>query len=118
MFVSPSMESSAHLRSLATELRALASVLRLKILAALADGEHNVTDLSQQLRVSQPLLSWHLNELRLAGFVEAERAGREVRYRLNPALFRQLTQDLEALLGLPANATATATISSMEVLEE
>lgn len=117
MFVSSSTESSAHLRSLATELRALASVLRLKILAALADGEHNVTDLSQQLRVSQPLLSWHLNELRLAGFVEAERVGREVRYRLNPALFRQLTQDLEALLGLPANAT-TATISSREVLEE
>lgn len=118
MFVSTSTESNVYLRSLATELRALASVLRLKILAALAEGERNVTDLSQQLRVSQPLLSWHLNELRLAGFVEAERAGREVRYRLNPALFRQLTQDLETLLGLSANVTSTTIISSMEVSEE
>lgn len=94
-------ESNVQLRALAAELRALASVLRLKILAALAErGESNVTELSLQLRVSQPLLSWHLNELRRAGFVVAERNGREVRYRLNPPLFRQLTQDLATLLGL------------------
>ncbi len=56
-------------RRLSRDFQALRAVVRLRILAALATGESNVVDLSTTLRISQPLLSWHLKELRLAGFV-------------------------------------------------
>ena len=87
------------IRRLARGFKALHSVLRLRILAALSDGESNVRDLESQLRVSQPLISWHLTQLRQAGFVKAERVGREVHYRLNPPTFQELVGNIETLLG-------------------
>ncbi|MEJ5312291.1 MAG: metalloregulator ArsR/SmtB family transcription factor [Anaerolineae bacterium] len=92
--------SDKELRRLTRGFQALHSVLRLRILAALAERESNVRDLEEVLRVSQPLLSWHLTQLRQAGFVTAERVGREVRYRLRPAAFRELVGTIEALLGI------------------
>jgi len=62
-------------RRLSRDFQALRAVVRLRILAALAAGESNVADLGAALRISQPLLSWHLKELRLAGFVESQRVG-------------------------------------------
>lgn len=93
-------KSEKELRRLTKGFQALHSVLRLRILAALSEGESNVRDLESVLRVSQPLLSWHLTQLRQAGFVTAERMGREVRYQFQPAAFQELTRSMEALLGL------------------
>jgi DNA-binding transcriptional ArsR family regulator len=92
--------SDKELRHLTKGFQALHSVLRLRILAALAARESNVKDLANVLRVSQPLLSWHLTQLRQVGFVTAERVGREVRYRLQPAALRELVCTMEALLGI------------------
>lgn len=92
--------SDKELRRLTRGFQALHSILRLRILAALAENESNVRDLEIKLRVSQPLLSWHLTQLRQAGFVTAERVGREVRYRLQPAAFRDLLNQLEGVLGM------------------
>jgi len=86
------------LRRLTKGFQALHSVLRLRILAVLAEGESNVRDLESVLRVSQPLLSWHLLQLRQVGFVAAERVGREVRYRFEPAAFQELVHAMEAML--------------------
>lgn len=85
---------------LAKSFQSLKSALRLHILALLAEGSSNVTTLQERLRVSQPLLSWHLNRLRLAGFVETERIGREVLYHLRPEALHAVIQDLGGLLGL------------------
>jgi DNA-binding transcriptional ArsR family regulator len=63
-------------------LRTLASPRRLDILHRLADGPCEVRRLADELGASQPNVSQHLAILRSAGIVEAERAGREVRYRL------------------------------------
>lgn len=72
---------TAHLRQF---FRALGSVTRLRILGRLARvGEVNVTILTQGLRRSQPLISWHLSVLRRAGLVQMRRAGREALYSLN-----------------------------------
>jgi DNA-binding transcriptional ArsR family regulator len=79
--MSENVMSDKELRHLTKGFQALHSVLRLRILAALAESASNVRDLEGVLRVSQPLLSWHLTQLRQAGFVTAERAGREVRYQ-------------------------------------
>lgn len=103
-------EITPTLRRLSRDFQALRAVLRLRILAALAPGESNVVELGRALRVSQPLLSWHLKELRLAGFVQSRRVGREVLYRLAPERFQELVQNLAVLLDVPLSAGAGNTI--------
>ena len=63
-------------------LKTLASPRRIDIVHALATGPTEVGRLATSLGASQPSVSQHLAVLRSAGLVEAERAGREVRYRL------------------------------------
>jgi ArsR family transcriptional regulator len=63
-------------------LRTLASPRRLKILHRLAAGPIEVSRLADDLGLSQPNVSQHLAVLRTAGLVDADRDGREVRYRL------------------------------------
>jgi ArsR family transcriptional regulator len=63
-------------------LRTLASPRRLEILHALARGPIEVGRLAAAIGATQPNVSQHLGVLRAAGIVEAERDGREVRYRL------------------------------------
>lgn len=64
-------------------LKTLASARRLEILHRLADGPTEVGRLAAALGISQPNVSQHLAVMRSAGIVEAERDGREVRYRLS-----------------------------------
>ena len=63
-------------------LRVLAHPARLEILHRLADGPVEVGRLATDIGSSQPNASQHLAVLRSAGLVEAERHGREIRYRL------------------------------------
>ena len=63
-------------------LKTLANARRLEILHRLVDGPCEVSRLAVDLGVSQPNVSQHLAILRTAGVVDAERSGREVRYRL------------------------------------
>jgi DNA-binding transcriptional ArsR family regulator len=63
-------------------LKTLASPRRLEILHALALGPIEVGRLAEVIGATQPNVSQHLSVLRAAGIVEAERDGREVRYRL------------------------------------
>lgn len=63
-------------------LKTLASPRRLQILHRLAAGACEVGRLADELKLSQPNVSQHLAVLRTNGLVEAERDGREVRYRL------------------------------------
>jgi len=66
-------------------LRTLASPRRLEIIHRLAEGPCEVGRLAEDIGASQPNVSQHLAVLRAAGIVEAERDGREVRYRLADA---------------------------------
>ncbi len=63
-------------------LKTLASPRRLEIIHRLAAGPCEVGRLAEELGISQPNASQHLAIMRAAGIVEAERDGREVRYRL------------------------------------
>ena len=88
-------------RELSRQLRALASRSRLEILRVLAAEETmTVTELREHVRISQPLLSWHLSILRRAGLVDAAKDGRQVHYTVNRAGFRQVAQGLEDLLAV------------------
>lgn len=85
------------IRRLARAFQALRSVLRLRILSVLAQGEMNVGELEHILHVSQPLISWHLTQLRQAGFVRSERAGREIRYSIDPAAIQATIDSMQLL---------------------
>ncbi len=66
-------------------LKTLASPRRLEILHRLAAGPRLVGELAEELHLSQPNVSQHLTVLRTAGLVDADREGREARYRLTDA---------------------------------
>ena len=83
--------TEASARDLRTYYRALGDDTRLRVLQLLAtEGEHTVSALAARLRLSQPLLSWHLRRLRRAGVVRTVRAGREVRCTFDRERFAQL----------------------------
>ena len=63
-------------------LKTLSNPRRLEIIHLLADGPREVSRLAEEMGISQPNVSQHLALMRAAGVVEAERDGREVRYRL------------------------------------
>jgi DNA-binding transcriptional ArsR family regulator len=79
-------------------LKVLASPRRLEILHVLADGPIEVGRLATALGASQPNVSQHLAVMRTAGMVEAERDGREVRYRLADAGVIQACQIMRGVL--------------------
>jgi DNA-binding transcriptional ArsR family regulator len=74
------------LKEMARYFHALKDVLRLRILITLTEsGEMTVTELARTLRVSQPLVSFHLRPLRLLELVQVRRVGREVYCSVNLA---------------------------------
>jgi DNA-binding transcriptional ArsR family regulator len=79
--------------SWAPVLRALANEERLLIALWLGGNACSVRELEQVTGMGQSLVSYHLRELREAGLVESDAAGRSNRYRLASA-------DLDQLAGL------------------
>ena len=64
--------------------KALADPTRRAVLERLLDGRRNATELRDGLGISQPAVSQHIAVLRSAGLITEERAGRHVRYGVNP----------------------------------
>ncbi len=62
---------------------ALANPQRILMLCALAERPYHVSELAEQLGISQPVASRHLKVLREQGLVTAERKGAMVEYRLS-----------------------------------
>jgi len=63
--------------------KALAHPLRLKIACGLMHkDECNVSVMVEKLGVAQPVVSQHLNILKNAGVIEAQRRGTKICYRL------------------------------------
>ncbi len=73
--------------------RAFSDSSRVRIIAALADGEMNVSALAQAANVSESAVSHHMRGLRQMRLVRARKEGRQVFYALDDdhvaALFRQ-----------------------------
>ena len=102
-------------------LKTLANARRLEIVHALAVGPRTVGRLAGDLGLPQPNVSQHLALMRASGVVEAERDGREMRYRLadpdimtacglmRGALQRRLAR-LAGLTGPPAERGAASSI--------
>jgi ArsR family transcriptional regulator len=87
------MLSQSYLRDLKAFHRALGDVNRLRAVQILAtEGELSVSELVRRLRISQPLMSWHLRRLTRAGIVRTERIGREVRCSFDRERFNDMQE--------------------------
>ena len=87
------MLNEAGLRELKAFHRALGDVTRIRVIQILAnEGEQPVSSLVKRVRISQPLMSWHLRRLTRAGIVRTERVGREVRCSFDRERFAELQE--------------------------
>ena len=71
-------------------------------------GPLPVRELSARIGLSQPLISWHLRILRLAGIIDTQRQGREVICRLRTAAFEELHDAEGRLVGGTAGVAGAA----------
>jgi DNA-binding transcriptional ArsR family regulator len=104
----PATPAEHDLGRLRTLYRALGDETRLRIIGLIAEiGPLPVRELSSRVGLSQPLISWHLRILRLAGIIDTQRNGREVICQLRKAAFEEL-HDAEARLVGGTAGVATA----------
>lgn len=80
--------------------RTLSDATRLRILEQLARRELTVTEIARGLRMSQPLVSWHLHRLRQTGLIRMRRAGRKVRCSLNHARLEDYERQFQSLIAI------------------
>ena len=93
-------DSRSEIRELRGYFKALSGTTRLQIIERLAGTEElSVSELVVALRLSQPLVSWHLSGLRKAGLVKVRRDGRQVLCSLDRERLRQYQQNFAKLLG-------------------
>ena len=78
-------------------LRVLGEPMRARIVDLLAEEELCVCHLTEELGVTQTLVSHHLRVLREAGVVDTERHRYWTYYRLRPDTLRPLAEHLAAL---------------------
>lgn len=81
------------MQDLLTIFKALSEETRLRVLKLLEHGELCVCDIVTALDMSQPKVSFHLNVLKEAGFIQDRKEGRWIHYRLDESDFfrRSLT---------------------------
>ena len=73
---------------------ALADPTRRDLVARLADGDANLTELAAPYDVSVQAVAKHLSVLGRAGLVDSRRLGREVRYAVRPERLDAATEGL------------------------
>ena len=78
----------------------MSGITRLQIVKQLANTEElSVSELAVALKLSQPLVSWHLSGLRKASLVKVRREGRQVFCSLDRGRLRQYQRSFAQLLG-------------------
>jgi DNA-binding transcriptional ArsR family regulator len=88
-------------QDLSTYFRALADRKRLRVVELLAERDSmTVTQLGEELRLSQPLISWHLRILKKAGIISTRRQGRQVWCSLNYPVLEEYQDQVAEMFGL------------------
>jgi ArsR family transcriptional regulator len=84
--------SEAQTHVIADRAQALGDPTRVRIIAALARGEHPVRQIAALVKASESAVSRHLQVLHRAGFVRRRREASTVMYSLaSPALLRWIS---------------------------
>lgn len=81
------------LEAATSTFRMLADPTRLHILCLLAEGEADVTALTDACEVSRTAVSQHLAKLRLTGLVDTRKDGRRVIYRIRDGHLARLVRE-------------------------
>jgi ArsR family transcriptional regulator, cadmium/lead-responsive transcriptional repressor len=88
---------------------------RLHILLVLLEGERNVSELVSVVGTSQGRVSMHLQCLRWCGFVESERRGKYVYYRVRDGRVRELIALARAFAASYHQELASCAVLTSEV---
>ena len=94
---------------------ALADPRRILILYALAEQPLNVSEVAEEVGISQPAASRHLNILRERGMVNAHRSGQAVVYELGD---ERTIQALDLLRGILADNLKSQADLANSVLQD
>jgi len=89
-----------HLKNMAKVLKSLGDEKRLKIIKMLASNINEVfcvSDLAQQLCISQPAASQHIKVLKNIGILEENRRGFRVFYSINSDVLTEYRKDIEEM---------------------
>jgi ArsR family transcriptional regulator len=101
--LSPEMLADGVTRDLVRVFKVLSDATRLRIIYFLLQADElHVRALCDLLRQSQPAVSHHLALLRVAGLIDSRRQGKHNFYRLLPAGFHQLLD--QVYTSVPAGA--------------
>ena len=106
--IAGALDQPDDLRALRIVHKTLADVNRLRIIRRLAESDATVTELIEHVGLSQPLVSWHIARLRVAGLVETRRNGRETVCRVRPDAWEAFVEAERATLGLAGAAARRA----------
>ena len=97
------MNSLSTARDLKAHFVGLANPTRLAIISLLAQREIQGSDLARKLKLSQPLLSWHLRVMRRAGLIATRRVGREILCSLDRPGISAYQRRFNQLIGQPGS---------------
>jgi DNA-binding transcriptional ArsR family regulator len=73
-----------------TVFKALSDPTRRSILELLRGGDLNAGEIAESFNISKPSISHHLNLLKQADLVLAERSGQNIVYSLNTTVFQEV----------------------------
>ncbi len=79
---------------------ALADPTRREILNMLREGDKNAGEIAAAFSISKPSISHHLNVLRQAGLVDAEKKGQNINYSLNMSVVQDMMRLFAQLLDI------------------
>ncbi|TAM60249.1 ArsR family transcriptional regulator [bacterium] len=111
--LSPEPEESADLLY-AKFMSGLADPTRLRIVRFLIDGPRSVGEIVEHLGMSQSRVSNHLACLKWCGYVDTERQGRSIIYRITDRRIRKILELAQAVVGENAAHIAACTRIDLE----
>lgn len=87
-----------HLDPIAILAKSLADKNRLRILLCVLGGKKSVSQIVEDLKLSQPLVSHHLKELKRTLLVNVERSGPFIYYEIADKRIIDILKDLDELV--------------------
>ena len=105
-------------RDLKTHYLGLANPTRLAIISLLARRELTASELARKLKLSQPLLSWHLRIMRKSALITTRRVGREVHCSLDRKGIREYQDRFNQFISENDRSAASRGVPAALVNEE
>ena len=97
---------------------ALADPTRFALVHRLRSGERRVSDLCEETKLAQSLISFHLKALREARLIRSRKEGRTVWYSLDPACVGRLRRLVESLGAAELESADAARAADLEICRQ